>query len=91
MSEPTPWPVTTEGPAPRSVVEGRSPDRAALDVRIERFAESLRISCDACAHSRFIHSDDGSRCLYSECACVGFARDPSPDRVEDEPTGGGLL
>ncbi len=32
-----------------------------------------RVFCAGCAHSEFIHSDDGSRrCLYSECKCSAW-------------------
>ena len=47
-------------------------ERPSTGVRIKAFADSLRSFCESCKHSRFIHSDDGSRCLYSECACARF-------------------
>jgi hypothetical protein len=40
--------------------------------RMRAFHDSLRSFCDSCSHSRFIHSDDGCRCLYSECECSRF-------------------
>jgi hypothetical protein len=48
------------------------PEWTSNEVRIRAFADSLRSYCESCTHSRFIHSDDGSRCLYSECACARF-------------------
>ena len=47
-------------------------DQASNGVQIRAFADSLRSYCESCAHSRFIHSDDGYRCLYSECLCSRF-------------------
>jgi hypothetical protein len=47
-------------------------ERTSQGVRVRAFSDSLRSYCDACSHSRFIHSDDGSRCLYSECECSRF-------------------
>ena len=49
-------------------------------VRIRSFTDSLRTYCESCTHSRFIHSDDGSRCLYSECECSRF-EDPKAASV----------
>ena len=35
--------------------------------------DQRRVFCAGCAHSEFIHSDDGSRrCLYSECKCSAW-------------------
>jgi len=36
--------------------------------------EPLKIFCDECEHSEFIHGDVEARlCLYSECGCGGYA------------------
>src|SRR6266545_4235468 len=38
-----------------------------------RAVDPRRVFCAGCAHSEFIHSDDGSRrCLYSECKCSAW-------------------
>ncbi len=35
-----------------------------------------RTPCALCTHAEFLHCDDDlRRCLYSECACSGFAMD----------------
>jgi hypothetical protein len=35
--------------------------------------DTRRVFCASCAHSEFIHSDNGSRrCLYSECKCSAW-------------------
>jgi hypothetical protein len=33
----------------------------------------LRVYCEACRHTEFVHGDIATReCLYSECGCGGF-------------------
>jgi hypothetical protein len=75
MSENRPEEPVEEGSASTwSIAErdfGESEGRST-GVRIKAFSDSLRSFCGSCTHSRFIHSDDGSRCLYSECACARF-------------------
>jgi hypothetical protein len=56
-----------------SMEQDLSETRGTSDgARVRAFNDSLRSFCDSCSHSRFIHSDDGSRCLYSECECSRF-------------------
>jgi hypothetical protein len=53
--------------------------------------ETRRVFCAGCAHSEFIHSDDGSRrCLYSECKCSSMERTGRTRRPDhDHPAGRG--
>lgn len=38
----------------------------------------LRVFCDSCEHSEFIHGDYAPRsCLFADCACSGFGRGDS--------------
>jgi hypothetical protein len=67
--------VSTWSMAERDLGES---ERPSTGVRIKAFADSLRSYCDSCAHSRFIHSDDGFRCLYSECVCTRFTEQALP-------------
>ena len=44
-------------------------------MRVRDVVASMRLCCDRCTHSRFVHSDyDACRCLFSECECQGFHR-----------------
>jgi len=54
---------------------------ADADSIFRHAVDSRRVFCAGCAHSEFIHSDDGfRRCLYSECNC-GAWRGPG-ERAE---------
>jgi len=57
-----------------SFEEGRRMGLSADAHSIFRHAvDPRRVFCAGCAHSEFIHSDDGSRrCLYSECKCSAW-------------------
>jgi hypothetical protein len=77
MSEIRPIHVVASPDAPPSAFSSVEQDlsetqRTSNGVRVRAFSDSLRSFCDSCSHSRFIHSDDGSRCLYSECECSRF-------------------
>ncbi len=81
MSESRPTQAAASGPVSTWSLAERHLGEAArmsVEARTRAFTDSMHSYCDSCAHSRFIHSDDGSHCLYSECACARF-KDQAPD------------